>query len=100
MMNASTALTITITRGTIAMATPSLRSPLSQANRGLVDHAADLRRFAENRNPQDQSQSDARPLDCNSVILRSVLSTSSEVSPTSISSRGHLRITCLALTGM
>jgi hypothetical protein len=31
----------------------------SQLNGGLVDHAIDLPRFAENRNPQHLSQSDA-----------------------------------------
>src|SRR4029077_10214982 len=48
----------------------------SQPNGGLVDHATDLRRFAENRNPEDLSQSDARPPDYDSVIVRSVLSAS------------------------
>ncbi len=39
----------------------------------IVDHATDLPRFAENRNPQDLSQSDARSADDDSVIVRSVL---------------------------
>src|SRR6516164_4542 len=47
----------------------------SQLNGGLVDHATDLPLFAKNRNPQDLSQSDARPADYDSVIVRSVLST-------------------------
>ena len=46
----------------------------SQPNGGLVDHATDVPLFAENRNPQDLSQSDARPPDDNSVIVRNVLS--------------------------
>ena len=46
----------------------------SQPNGGLVDHATDLPRFAENRNPQHLSQSDARAADDDSVIVRSVLS--------------------------
>jgi hypothetical protein len=33
---------------------------------GLFRLTADLRWFAENRNPQDPSQSDARPPDCSS----------------------------------
>jgi len=45
-----------------------------QPNGGLVDHATDLPRFAENRNPQHLSQSDARSADDDSVIVRSVLS--------------------------
>src|SRR6516164_4020601 len=45
----------------------------SQLNGGLVDHATDLPLFAKNRNPQDLSQSDARPADYDSVIVRSVL---------------------------
>src|SRR5208283_2417267 len=48
----------------------------SQPNGGLVDHATDLPRFAENRNPQHLSQSDARAADDDSVIVRSVLSIS------------------------
>jgi hypothetical protein len=39
-----------------------------------IDHATDLRRFNENRNPGNLSQFDARPPDCDSVIVRSVLS--------------------------
>ena len=46
----------------------------SQPNGGLVDHATDLPRLAENRNPQHLSQSDARSADDDSVIVRSVLS--------------------------
>src|SRR5581483_7312372 len=59
-------------------ATPSLvelradRVP-SQPNGRLVDHATDLSLFAENRNPQNLSQSDAPPPDYDSVIVRSVL---------------------------
>ena len=45
----------------------------SQPNGGLVDHATDVPLFAENRNPQDLSQSDARPPDDDSVIVRNVL---------------------------
>src|SRR5215470_5975582 len=45
----------------------------SQPNRSLIDHATDLPRFGENRNPQDLSQSDAQTPDCDSVIVRSVL---------------------------
>src|SRR5262249_2487303 len=48
----------------------------SQPNRSLIDHATDRPRFAENRNPQDLSQSDAQTPDCDSVIVRSVLSRS------------------------
>src|SRR6202043_1713025 len=59
-------------------APPSLVEPRadgipSQPNGGLVDHATDLPRFAENRNPQHPSQSDAGSADYDSVIVRSVL---------------------------
>ena len=49
----------------------------SQPNGGLVDHATDLPRLAENRNPQHLSQSDARSADDDSVIVRSVLNPNS-----------------------
>jgi hypothetical protein len=58
---------------------PRADSIPSQSYRGLVDHAIDLPRFAENRNPQYLSQSDAPAADYDSVIVRSVLSGEDEV---------------------
>jgi hypothetical protein len=53
---------------------PRADSVPSQPNGGLVDHAIDLPPFAESRNPQHLSQSDAPAADYDSVIVRSVLS--------------------------
>src|SRR5580692_11069810 len=63
-------------------ASPTLVKPRadhipSQPYRGLVDHATDLPRFAEDRNPQHLSQSDAPAADYDSVIVRNILSMSS-----------------------
>jgi hypothetical protein len=53
-----------------ALVKPRANRVPSQANRGFIDHSADLRLFAENGNPQHLSQSAAQTANAIQLLFR------------------------------